>query len=211
MNLEEDNVGAVILGEGRKIKEGMQVKTTGRIAFIPVGEGLLGRVVDPLGQPLDGKGPIKATEVRPIEFKAPGIVGRQSVCEPLMTGITAIDGMIPIGRGQRELLSGIRQTGKTAIAIDAIINQKNQPNRPICIYVAIGQKESNIARIQKILEDAGAMEYSVIVDAPATTALPCNFLLHTPDAAIGEYFMIKGNMHFAFTMICANTLKPIAP
>jgi F-type H+-transporting ATPase subunit alpha len=192
LNLEEDNVGAVILGEGRKIKEGTQVKTTGRIASIPVGEGLLGRVVDPIGNPLDGKGPITATEVRPIEFKAPGIVSRQSVCEPLMTGITAIDGMIPIGRGQRELIIGDRQTGKTAIAIDAILNQKTQPNRPICIYVAIGQKESNIARIQKILEDNGAMEYSVIVDAPATASAAMQFLAPYAGAAIGEYFMFKG-------------------
>jgi F-type H+-transporting ATPase subunit alpha len=192
LNLEEDNVGVVILGEGRKIKEGMTVKTTGRISSIPVGEGLLGRVVDPIGNPLDGKGPITAAEYRPIEFKAPGIVSRQSVCEPLMTGITAIDGMIPIGRGQRELIIGDRQTGKTAIAIDTIINQKNQPNRPICVYVAIGQKESNVARIQKILEDRGAMEYSVIVSAPATAAAALQFLAPYAGAAIGEYFMFKG-------------------
>lgn len=192
LNLEEDNVGVVILGEGRKIQEGMQVKTTGRISSIPVGEGLLGRVVDPIGNPLDGKGPITAKEYRPIEFKAPGIVSRQSVCEPLMTGITAIDGMIPIGRGQRELIIGDRQTGKTAIAIDTILNQKNQPNRPICIYVAIGQKESNVARIQKILEDHGAMEYSVIVSAPATAAAALQFLAPYAGAAIGEYFMFNG-------------------
>ncbi len=192
LNLEEDNVGVVILGDGRKINEGMEVRTTGRIASTPVGEGLLGRVVNPIGQPLDGKGPIVATEYRPIEIKAPGIVARQSVCEPLMTGISAIDGMIPIGRGQRELIIGDRQTGKTAIAIDAILNQKNQPNRPVCIYVAIGQKESNVGRIVKILEEHGAMEYSVIVDASATAAPALQFLAPYTACSIGEYFMNKG-------------------
>jgi len=192
LNLEEDNVGVVILGEGRKIKEGMTVKTTGRIASVPVGSQLLGRVINPIGLPLDGKGPITSDEFSPIEVKAPGIVARQSVCEPLMTGISAIDGMIPIGRGQRELIIGDRQTGKTAIAIDAIINQKHQPNRPICIYVAIGQKESNVGRIQKILEEKGAMEYTVIVDASATAAPALQFLAPYAGAAIGEYFMHKG-------------------
>lgn len=192
LNLEEDNVGVVILGEGRKIYEGMTVKTTGRIASTPVGECMLGRVVNPIGQPLDGKGPIVAKDFSPIEVKAPGIVQRKSVHEPLMTGIAAIDGMIPIGRGQRELIIGDRQTGKTAIAIDAIINQKTQPNRPICIYVAIGQKESNIGRIQKILEDNGAMEYTVIVDAPATSSPAMQFLAPYAGAAIGEYFMNRG-------------------
>jgi F-type H+-transporting ATPase subunit alpha len=192
LNLEEDNVGVVILGDGRQIKEGMSVKTTGLIASTPVGEALLGRIVNPLGQPLDGKGPIAAKEMSPIEIKAPGIVQRKSVHEPLMTGIAAIDGMIPIGRGQRELIIGDRQTGKTAIAIDAIINQKTQPNRPICIYVAIGQKDSNVARIQKVLEEHGAMEYSVIVDASATAAPALQFLAPYTGAAIGEYFMRKG-------------------
>jgi F-type H+/Na+-transporting ATPase subunit alpha len=192
LNLEEDNVGVVILGEGRKIREGMEVKTTGRIASTPVGEGLLGRIVNPIGEPLDGKGPIVATEFRPVEIKAPGIVARKSVCEPLMTGITAIDGMIPIGRGQRELIIGDRQTGKTAIAIDAIINQKNQPNRPICVYVAIGQRESNIGRIQKILEENGAMEYTVIVDASATASPALQFLAPYAGCAIGEFFMNRG-------------------
>jgi F-type H+-transporting ATPase subunit alpha len=192
LNLEEDNVGVVILGEGRKITEGMEVKTTGRIASTPVGEGLLGRIVNPIGEPLDGKGPIVATEFRPVEIKAPGIVARKSVCEPLMTGITAIDGMIPIGRGQRELIIGDRQTGKTAIAIDAIINQKNQPNRPICVYVAIGQRESNIGRIQKILEENGAMEYTVIVDASATASPALQFLAPYAGCAIGEFFMNRG-------------------
>jgi F-type H+-transporting ATPase subunit alpha len=192
LNLEEDNVGVVILGDGRKIAEGMEVRTTGRIASTPVGEAMLGRVVNAIGQPIDGKGPIATTEFRPIEVKAPGIVARQSVCEPLMTGISAIDGMIPIGRGQRELIIGDRQTGKTAIALDTILNQKNQPNRPICIYVAIGQKESNVGRIVKILEEHGAMEYSIIVDASATTAPALQFLAPYTGASIGEYFMHKG-------------------
>jgi F-type H+/Na+-transporting ATPase subunit alpha len=192
LNLEEDHVGIVLLGEGRKITEGMEVKTTGRIASTPVGEKLLGRVVNPIGQALDGKGAIASNEYCPIEIKAPGIVARQSVCEPLMTGIASIDGMIPIGRGQRELIIGDRQTGKTAIAIDAIINQKNQPNRPICIYVAIGQKESNVGRIQKTLEEHGAMEYTVIVDASATTAPALQFLAPYAGCAIGEFFMNRG-------------------
>jgi F-type H+-transporting ATPase subunit alpha len=197
LNLEEDNVGVVILGSGRSITEGMSVKTTGRIASIPVCEGLLGRVIDPLGQPIDGKGPITGTPENPIkyrsiEYKAPGIIARQSVCEPLMTGIAAIDGMIPIGRGQRELIIGDRQTGKTAVAIDAIINQKTQPTRPICVYVAIGQKASTVARIQKVLEDTGAMEYTIIVSAPATAAPAMQFLAPFSGAAIGEYFMEKG-------------------
>lgn len=192
LNLEEDNVGVVILGEGRHIHEGMEVKTTGRIASTPVGEAMLGRIVNAIGQPIDGKGPIATTEFSPIEVKAPGIVARKSVHEPLMTGIAAIDGMIPIGRGQRELIIGDRQTGKTAIAIDAIINQKTQPNRPICVYVAIGQKESNVGRIQRILEEKGAMEYTVIVDASATAAPAMQFLAPYTGAAIGEYFMRKG-------------------
>jgi F-type H+-transporting ATPase subunit alpha len=192
LNLEEDNVGVVVLGEGRKIYEGMQVSTTGKIASVPVGEALLGRVVDALGVPLDGKGPIATTEFSAIEVKAPGIIGRKSVHEPLMTGIAAIDGMIPIGRGQRELIIGDRQTGKTAVAIDAIINQKNQPNRPICVYVAIGQKNSNIGKIQKILEEHGAMEYTIIVDAPATAAPALQFLAAYTGVTMGEYFMKKG-------------------
>jgi F-type H+-transporting ATPase subunit alpha len=192
LNLEEDNVGIVLLGEGRKICEGMEVRTTGRIASLPVGEGLLGRIIDPIGNPLDGKGPIQAEAFQPIEVRAPGIVARKSVHEPLMTGITAIDGMIPIGRGQRELIIGDRQTGKTAIAIDTIINQKTQPNRPVCIYVAIGQKDSNVGRIQKILEDAGALEYSVIVNAPATSAPALQFLAPYAGCTVGEYFMNKG-------------------
>jgi F-type H+/Na+-transporting ATPase subunit alpha len=192
LNLEEDNVGVVILGEGRKIHEGMEVKTTGRIASVPVGPGMLGRVVNALGQPLDGKGPIASDEFAPMELVAPGIVKRKSVHEPLMTGLTAIDAMIPIGRGQRELIIGDRQTGKTAIAVDAIINQKTQPDRPVCVYVAIGQKSSNVARLHKILEDKGAMEYSVIVASAATDAPALQFLAPYAGCAIGEYFMLKG-------------------
>ena len=192
LNLEEDNVGVVILGEGRKIEEGMQVKTTGRIASVPVGEALLGRVVNPLGQPIDGKGPIASDEFKPMEIVAPGIVTRKSVHEPLMTGLTAIDAMIPIGRGQRELIIGDRQTGKTAICLDAIINQKNQPNRPICIYVAIGQRASNVGRIRDILEEHGAMEYTIIVSAPATAAPALQFLAPYAGCAMGEHFMWKG-------------------
>ncbi len=192
LNLEEDNVGVVILGEGRAISEGMTCKTTGRISSCPVGDSLLGRVVNAIGQPVDGKGPITSEQTSPIEVKAPGIVSRQSVCEPLMTGIAAIDAMIPIGRGQRELIIGDRQTGKTAIAIDTIINQKTQPNRPVCIYVAIGQKDSNVGRIIRTLEEHGAMEYTIIVNAPATAAPALQFLAPYTGAAMGEYFMNKG-------------------
>ena len=165
MNLDEDNVGVVILGEYTQIKEGMTVKTTGRIASVPVGDALIGRIVDPTGKPIDGKGEIESTKTRPIERVAPGIVARKSVHQPLQTGLTAIDALTPIGRGQRELIIGDRQTGKTAIAIDTIINQKGQ--NVICIYVAIGQKTSTVAQIAKILEEHGAMEYSIIVSATA--------------------------------------------
>lgn len=198
LNLEESNVGIVLLSEGRHIQEGTICKTTGRIASVGVSKDLVGRVIDPLGNPIDGKGPIVADEYRAIESKAPGIIARQSVCEPLMTGITAIDGMIPVGRGQRELIIGDRQTGKTAIAIDTFLNQKTQPDRPICIYVAIGQKESNVAAIQRILEENGAMEYSIIVSAPATSAPALQFLAPYTAAAIGEYVMegkIPGYRH----------------
>lgn len=212
LNLEEDNVGVVILGEGRQIKEGMNVKTTGLIASTPVGEALLGRVINPIGLPLDGKGPIAATETSPIEVKAPGIVQRKSVHEPLMTGIAAIDGMIPIGRGQRELIIGDRQTGKTAIAIDTIINQKTQPNRPVCIYVAIGQRDSNVGRIQKVLEEHGAMEYTVIVDASATAAPALQFLApYTAAVPSANTLCTRGCMLFVSMTICPNTLKRIGP
>jgi F-type H+-transporting ATPase subunit alpha len=192
LNLEEDSVGVVLFSEGRTIQEGTQVKTTGKITSIPVGDAMLGRVVNPIGKPLDGKGEIKTTKFRPIESIAPGIVKRKSIHEPLQTGITAIDAMIPIGRGQRELIIGDRQTGKTAIAIDAIINQKNLPDRPICIYVAIGQRQGNIAQIKKLLDDAGAMEYTIIVSAASTDPPALQFLAPFAGAAIGEEFMEKG-------------------
>src|ERR1700755_1591931 len=163
LNLEEESVGAVLLGEFREIKEGDVVKRTGRIISVPVGDEMLGRVVNALGQPIDGKGPIGTSQFSPIERIAPGVVDRQSVKEPLQTGLKAIDAMVPIGRGQRELIIGDRQTGKTAVAIDAILNQKGQ--NVICVYVAIGQKKSTVAQVVKILEDNGAMEYSIIVSA----------------------------------------------
>lgn len=190
LNLEEDNVGVVVFGEYKHIHEGQLVKTTGKIASIPVGESLLGRVIDPLGRPLDGKGPIESSKIRSIERVAPGIVERKSVCEPLQTGIAAIDAMTPIGRGQRELIIGDRQTGKTAIAIDTIINQKNTD--VICIYVAIGQKTSAVAQYIKTLEDFGAMPYTIVVFASANESAPLQFLAPYAGAAIGEDFMEQG-------------------
>jgi F-type H+-transporting ATPase subunit alpha len=192
LNLEESNVGVVLCGEGHGIKEGDLVKRTKRIASIPVGKGLLGRVVDPLGRPVDGKGPIVSSETRPIEFKAPGVLARQSVKEPLQTGLKAIDGMIPIGRGQRELIIGDRQTGKTAVAIDTIINQKGK--NVYCIYVATGQKASSVLSVMKKLEEFGAMEYTTIVSAPADVAATLQFLSPYTGAAIGEYYLYNG-MH----------------
>ncbi|MBI3611362.1 MAG: F0F1 ATP synthase subunit alpha [Nitrospirae bacterium] len=186
LNLEEDNVGAVLLGQDVGIKEGDLVKRTGRIAEVPVGEALVGRVVDAIGQSIDGKGPIAAKEFRRVEVIAPGVVDRQPVREPLQTGLKAIDAMIPIGRGQRELIIGDRQTGKTAIAIDAIINQKGQ--NVVCIYVAVGQKRSTVARVIKTLEDAGAMEYSIVVSATASEPASLQFLAPYAGCAIGEYF-----------------------
>ena len=190
LNLEQDNIGAVLLGGETVVKEGDTVKSTGRIVEIPVGDAMIGRVVNAIGQPIDGKGPIAASEHRPAEFRAPGIADRQSVKEPLQTGIKAIDSMIPIGRGQRELIIGDRGTGKTAIAIDTIINQKGQG--VICVYVAIGQKSSNVARIVKILDDHGAMDYTVVVAATAADSAPLQYLAPYAGAAIGEYFMYKG-------------------
>lgn len=190
MNLDEDNVGVVILGEYTQIKEGMTVKTTGRIASVPVGEALIGRIVDPTGKPIDGKGDIEAANTRPIERVAPGIVARKSVHQPLQTGLTAIDALTPIGRGQRELIIGDRQTGKTAIAIDTIINQKGQ--NVICIYVAIGQKASTVAQIAKTLEEHGAMEYSIIVSATANEPAPLQYIAPFAGVAIGEEFMEQG-------------------
>jgi len=190
LNLEEDNVGVTILGEDFGIKEGDTVKRTGRIVEIPVGEALIGRVVDALGNPIDDKGPIESDIKRRIEIKAPGIVARKSVKEPLQTGIKAIDAMIPIGRGQRELIIGDRQTGKTAIAIDTIINQKGLD--VFCIYVAIGQKQSTVAQIVKKLSEHGAMDYTVIVAATASIPAPLQFISPYSGCTIGEYFRDKG-------------------
>ncbi|MCB9963449.1 MAG: F0F1 ATP synthase subunit alpha [Rhodospirillales bacterium] len=200
LNLEDDNVGVVIFGSDRDIKEGDIVKRTGKIVEIPVGRGLLGRVVDPLGNPLDGKGPIEATEYRLIETKAPGIIPRQSVSEPMQTGIKAIDALVPIGRGQRELILGDRQTGKTAVAIDTIINQKtinkskNEKDHLYCVYVAIGQKRSTVAQIVRELEEQGAMEYSIVVAATASDPAPLQFLAPYAGCTMGEYFRDNG-MH----------------
>ena len=186
MNLEEDQVGAVLLGDFAEIKEGDEVKRTKRIMSVPVGEALLGRVVNALGVPIDGKGPILTTQFSPIERLAPGVVARQPVKEPMQTGIKAIDAMIPIGRGQRELIIGDRQTGKTALALDAIINQKG--GDMTCIYVAIGQKRSTVAQVVKTLEDHGAMEYSIVVVASASDPAPMQYLAPFSGCAIGEYF-----------------------
>lgn len=186
LNLEEDNVGVVLLGDDKDIKEGDIVKRTGRIVEAPVGDALIGRVVNAIGQPIDGKGPIDAKESRRVEIIAPGIVDRQSVCEPLQTGIKAIDSMIPIGRGQRELIIGDRQTGKTAIAIDTILNQKGED--VICIYVAIGQKRSTVANVVKGLEEYGAMEYTIVVSATASEPAALQFIAPYTGCTMGEYF-----------------------
>jgi F-type H+-transporting ATPase subunit alpha len=190
LNLEEDSVGAVLMGSDTGIKEGDPVKRTGRIAQVPVGDALVGRVVNPIGTPLDGKGPINASETRRIEVRAPGVVERQSVREPLQTGIKAIDAMIPIGRGQRELIIGDRQTGKTAIAVDTIINQKGL--NVYCIYVAIGQKRSTVARVIKTLEEHGAMAYTTVVSATASDAASLQYIAPYAGVAIGEYFRDTG-------------------
>jgi F-type H+-transporting ATPase subunit alpha len=190
LNLEEDNVGAAIFGEAHEIGEGDEVRRTGRIAEVPVGDALLGRVVDGLGQPIDGKGPIDSSESRRIELKAPGIVARQGVSEPLQTGIKAIDSMIPIGRGQRELIIGDRQTGKTAVAIDTIINQKG--GDVSCIYVAIGQKRSTVAQVVERLTRAGAMDYTIVVAATASDSAPLQFIAPYTGCAMGEFFRDNG-------------------
>ncbi len=196
LNLEEDNVGAVLLGSSEGIKEGDTVKRTGLISSINVGEGMIGRVVNTLGEPIDGKGPIQGELLEmPIERKAPGVIYRQPVDEPMQTGIKAIDAMIPIGRGQRELIIGDRQTGKSTVAIDTIINQKEFFDRgePVfCIYVAIGQKGSTVAQIAKTLDDAGALDYTVIVAANASEPAPMQFLAPFSGAAIGEFFRDTG-------------------
>ncbi len=194
LNLEQDNVGVVIFGSDQNIKEGDTVKRTGAIVDVPVGKGLLGRVVDPLGNPIDGKGPIVSTERRRVDVKAPGIIPRKSVHEPMQTGLKAIDALIPIGRGQRELIIGDRQTGKTAIAVDAILNQKplnqgNDENQKLyCIYVAIGQKRSTVAQIVKTLEENGALEYSIVVAATASDPAPMQFLAPFAGCTMGEFF-----------------------
>ena len=190
LNLEEGNVGVVILGEYKQIKEGMTVKTTGRIASVPVGDALIGRIVNPTGRPIDGKGDIISDRTRPIERVAPGIVARKSVHQPLQTGLTAIDALTPIGRGQRELIIGDRQTGKTAVAIDTIINQKG--GDVICIYVAIGQKASTVAQIAKTLEKHGAMDYSIIVASTANEPAPLQYIAPFAGVAIAEEFMEQG-------------------
>jgi len=190
LNLEEENVGAVLMGDDSRIREGDIVKRTKRIAEVPVGDAIVGRVVDGIGQPIDGKGPIVSKEFRHIEVIAPGIVKRQSVRESLQTGLKAVDAMIPIGRGQRELIIGDRQTGKTAVAIDTIINQKGQ--NVICIYVAIGQKRSTVAQVVKTLSEHGAMDYTIIVSATASDPAPLQFIAPYTGATIGEYFRDKG-------------------
>jgi F-type H+-transporting ATPase subunit alpha len=191
LNLEEDSVGCVLLGEDIEVKEGEVVKRTNRIVEVPVGKELLGRVINPIGVPLDGRGTIKTQQSMPVERKAPGVILRQPVKEPLQTGLKAIDSMIPIGRGQRELIIGDRQTGKTAIAIDAIINQKasHKTENPVyCIYVAIGQKSSTVAKAIKTLEENGALEYTIVISATASNPAPLQFLAPYAGAAIGEYF-----------------------
>ncbi len=190
LNLEEDNVGAVLLGRDEHIKEGDEVKRTGRIMEVPIGPEMVGRVVDGLGQPIDGKGPIKTEKFGPIERTAPGVIDRKSVHEPMQTGIKSIDGMIPIGRGQRELIIGDRQTGKTAVAIDAIINQKGQ--NMFCIYVAVGQKRSTVAQVVKTLEQYDAMKYTIVVSASASDPAPMQFIAPYAGCAMGEYFRDNG-------------------
>ena len=190
LNLEQESVGAVLLGGETLIKEGDTVKRTGRIMQVPVGEAMVGRVVDALGRPIDGKGPIDTKEFRPVESPAPGIADRKSVHEPLQTGLKAIDALVPIGRGQRELIIGDRGTGKTAIAVDTILNQKGQ--NCICVYVAIGQKASTVARVVKTLEDGGAMDYTIIVAATAADSAPLQYLAPYAGVAMAEYFMYKG-------------------
>jgi len=200
LNLESDNVGVVIFGNDRDIKEGDTVKRTGTIVDVPVGKGLLGRVVDALGNPIDGKGPIVATERKRVDVKAPGIIPRRSVHEPMQTGLKAIDALIPIGRGQRELIIGDRQTGKTAVALDAILNQKSinasgdESQKLYCVYVAIGQKRSTVAQFVKVLEENGALEYSIIVAATASDPAPMQFLAPMSGCTMGEYFRDNG-MH----------------
>ena len=189
-NLEENSVGVIILGNYLSINEGDEVRATGQLLSVPVGEAVLGRVLDPLGNPLDGKGPVNSTETRPVEFLAPGVSERQPVCEPLQTGLKAVDAMTPIGRGQRELIIGDRKTGKTAIAIDAILNQKGSGVK--CFYVAIGQKDSSVAGVIKILEEKGAMEYTTVIMSGASTPAPLQYVAPYAGTAMAEYFMFNG-------------------
>ncbi len=203
LNLELDNVGVVVFGEDRTIREGDTVLRTKQIVDVPVGRGLLGRVVDALGNPIDGKGPIASTERRQVEVKAPGIIPRQSVTEPMQTGIKSIDSLIPVGRGQRELIIGDRQTGKTALVIDSFINQKtinqgdDESKKLYCIYVAIGQKRSTVAQLVRVLEENGAMEYSIVVAATASDPAPMQFLAPYTGCAMGEFFRDKEGFDFA--------------
>ena len=190
LNLEDDNVGAVLMGEALGVQEGSNVKSTGKIASVPVGEAMQGRVVNPLGQPIDGKGEIVTSDTRLIEEMAPGIIKRRSVHEPMQTGITSIDAMIPVGRGQRELIIGDRQTGKTAIAIDTIINQKGQD--VVCVYVAVGQKSASVANVVEVLREKGALEYTIVVSAGASEAAALQYLAPYTGAAIAEHFMYQG-------------------
>src|SRR5579884_4066837 len=200
LNLETDNVGVVIFGDDSGIREGDTVKRTGTIVDVPIGKGLLGRVVDGLGNPIDGKGPIDAAERRRVEVKAPGIIPRKSVHEPVQTGLKALDALVPVGRGQRELIIGDRQTGKTAVALDTFINQKevnksgDESQKLYCIYVAVGQKRSTVAQIVRALEENGAMEYSIVVAATASEPAPLQFLAPYTGCAMGEYFRDNG-MH----------------
>ncbi len=189
-NLEENSVGVIILGNYLSINEGDEVRATGQLLSVPVGEAVLGRVLDPLGNPLDGKGPVNSTETRPVEFLAPGVSERQPVCEPLQTGLKAVDAMTPIGRGQRELIIGDRKTGKTAIAIDTILNQKDSGVK--CFYVAIGQKDSSVAGVIKILEEKGAMEYTTVIMSGASTPAPLQYVAPYAGTAMAEYFMFNG-------------------
>src|SRR5579864_1398216 len=191
LNLDEETIGSVILGDAQHIEEGQGVRSTGRILSIPVGDGLLGRVVNPLGEPIDGKGPVASEQMRRIEIQAPGIVDRQPVKEPLQTGIKVIDAMTPIGRGQRELIIGDRKTGKTSVAVDTIINQKGLGVK--CIYVAIGQKASTVAEVVATLESAGALEYTVVVNSPASDPSPFKYLAPYSGCAMGQQWMESGD------------------
>lgn len=192
LNLEQDTAGCILFGEERLVREGDQVRRTGKVMQVPVGDGLIGRVVNPIGEPLDGRPLEGVTRTRPIEIIAPGVIDRQPVKEPLQTGIKAVDSMIPIGKGQRELIIGDRQTGKTAIAIDTILRQKDEPNRPVCIYVAIGQKQSSVAQIVETLRSRGAMEYTIVVSAIASDPAPMQYIAPYAGCAIGEEFMWQG-------------------